>query len=164
MHPWRSGRRSPCHWKSWRILKSSPRPGQGPRDRFCWHVRRSLSTQRNMAPSDGGSGVAGHRPVLPTDRMIIKAVCRRGPKAALGRKHRETPPTPVKFDGDFEARLIAPACSDPPGGLDALDRTAFGGKGRGTRGDRFGFAHDFCVRLRHSRKQLRAIDNRWLLG
>jgi hypothetical protein len=36
--------------------------------------------------------------------------------AALERKKRETPPTPMIFDGRAEARLIAIACSTPPDG------------------------------------------------
>ncbi len=35
---------------------------------------------------------------------------------ALERKERETPPREIKFDGRFEAHLIALACSDPPEG------------------------------------------------
>ncbi len=39
-----------------------------------------------------------------------------GLDAALERKERETPPREIKFDGRFEAQLIALACSDPPEG------------------------------------------------
>lgn len=41
-----------------------------------------------------------------------------GIEAALGRKPREKPPREVVFDGAFEARLIALACSDAPEGHD----------------------------------------------
>ena len=51
----------------------------------------------------------------PIERLK-KRFIEDGLEAALERKHRETPPTPVKFDGDFEAHLIALACSDPPEG------------------------------------------------
>ncbi len=51
----------------------------------------------------------------PIERLKKRFV-EEGLEAALERKRRETPPTPVKFDGSFEARLIALACSDPPGG------------------------------------------------
>lgn len=51
----------------------------------------------------------------PIERLKKRFV-EEGLEAALERKHRETPPTPVKFDGSFEARLIALACSDPPKG------------------------------------------------
>jgi len=39
-----------------------------------------------------------------------------GLEAALERKERETPPREIKFDGRFEAQIIALACSDPPEG------------------------------------------------
>jgi len=39
-----------------------------------------------------------------------------GLDAALDRKQRERPPRPIKLDGRAEARLIALACSTPPGG------------------------------------------------
>lgn len=35
---------------------------------------------------------------------------------ALGRKVRDTPPRPIVFGGDFEAKIIALACTDPPDG------------------------------------------------
>jgi len=40
----------------------------------------------------------------------------QGLDAALQRKQRETPPRPVIFDGDFEARLLQLACSEAPDG------------------------------------------------
>ncbi len=40
----------------------------------------------------------------------------KGLEAALTRKKRENPPREVKFDGAFEARLIALACSKVPDG------------------------------------------------
>jgi hypothetical protein len=39
-----------------------------------------------------------------------------GLEVALERKPREKPPREVTFDGAFEARLIALACSDAPKG------------------------------------------------
>jgi len=51
----------------------------------------------------------------PIERLK-KRLVEEGLEAALERKQRETPPRPVKFDGDFEAHLIALACSDPPEG------------------------------------------------
>jgi transposase len=41
-----------------------------------------------------------------------------GIEAALERKPRDKPPREVIFDGAFEARLIALACSDAPEGYD----------------------------------------------
>jgi hypothetical protein len=40
----------------------------------------------------------------------------QGLEAALARKVREKPPREVRFDGAFEARLIALACSEAPEG------------------------------------------------
>lgn len=39
-----------------------------------------------------------------------------GLSAAIERKKRETPPREIKFGGEFEARLLAVACSEPPPG------------------------------------------------
>ena len=39
-----------------------------------------------------------------------------GPLDAIERKPRESPPREVKFGGEFEARLLALACSSPPDG------------------------------------------------
>ena len=39
-----------------------------------------------------------------------------GLDATLHRKKRENPPIPPKVDGEFEARIIAIACQDPPTG------------------------------------------------
>lgn len=49
---------------------------------------------------------------------IKKRFVEEGLKAALERKPREKPPQEVRFDGAFEARLIALACSDAPDGRD----------------------------------------------
>jgi len=51
----------------------------------------------------------------PIERLKKRFV-EEGLEVALERKQRETPPTPVKFDGTFEAHLIALACSEPPEG------------------------------------------------
>jgi len=40
----------------------------------------------------------------------------QGLEAAIVRKKREKPPREIKFGGDFEARLLAVACSPPPQG------------------------------------------------
>ena len=47
---------------------------------------------------------------------LKKRFVENGLQAALTRKVREKPPRDVKFDGAFEARLIALACSDVPEG------------------------------------------------
>jgi len=47
---------------------------------------------------------------------LKKRFVEEGLEAALERKPRETPPREVTFDGAFEARLIALACSEAPEG------------------------------------------------
>jgi transposase len=47
---------------------------------------------------------------------LKKRFVEEGLQAALERKPREKPPREVRFDGAFEARLIALACSEAPEG------------------------------------------------
>lgn len=51
-----------------------------------------------------------------TIEHLKKRFVEEGLEAALDRKQREKPPREVIFDGAFEARLIALACSDTPDG------------------------------------------------
>jgi transposase len=51
-----------------------------------------------------------------TIEKLKKRFVEEGFEAALERKQREKPPREVTFDGAFEARLIAMACSDVPAG------------------------------------------------
>jgi len=51
-----------------------------------------------------------------TIEHLKKRFVEEGLVAALERKQRETPPREVMFDGAFEARLIALACSKTPEG------------------------------------------------
>jgi transposase len=51
-----------------------------------------------------------------TIEHLKKRFVEDGLEAALERKPREKPPREVTFDGAFEARLIALACSDTPEG------------------------------------------------
>lgn len=51
-----------------------------------------------------------------TIEHLKKRFIEEGLEAALERKKRETPPRPIIFDGEFEARIIALACSDAPQG------------------------------------------------
>lgn len=51
-----------------------------------------------------------------TIEHIKKQFVEEGLEAALDRKSLEKPPREIKFDGAFEARLIALACSDAPEG------------------------------------------------
>jgi hypothetical protein len=52
----------------------------------------------------------------PTIEHIKQRFVEEGIETALERKPLEKPPRDVKFDGAFEARLIAIACSDVPEG------------------------------------------------
>ena len=47
---------------------------------------------------------------------LKKRFVMEGLPAAIERKKRETPPCPIQFGGEFEARLLAQACSDAPEG------------------------------------------------
>ena len=47
---------------------------------------------------------------------LKKRFVEQGLPEAIERKQREVPPREIKFDGVFEAKLIALACSDPPEG------------------------------------------------
>ena len=51
-----------------------------------------------------------------TIEHLKKRFVEDGLEAALERKKRESPPRAVIFDGEFEARLIALACSEAPEG------------------------------------------------
>lgn len=51
-----------------------------------------------------------------TIEHIKKRFVEDGLEAALERKQRETPPRAIVFDGKFEARLIALACTEAPEG------------------------------------------------
>jgi transposase len=51
-----------------------------------------------------------------TIEHLKKRFVEDGLEAALERKQRDTPPREVIFDGKFEARLIALACSEAPEG------------------------------------------------
>ena len=51
-----------------------------------------------------------------TIEHIKKQFVEEGLEAALNRKPLEKPPREIQFDGAFEARLIALACSDAPDG------------------------------------------------
>ena len=53
---------------------------------------------------------------VATIERVRQRFVEQGFDAALERKRREEPPRPIKFDGRAEARLIALACSPPPGG------------------------------------------------
>jgi transposase len=72
--------------------------------------------------ADGGPAWPGRQiaDALEVSTDTVERVRRRfvelGLDAALDRKQRERPPREIKLDGRAEARLIALACSTPPGG------------------------------------------------
>ena len=47
---------------------------------------------------------------------LKKRFVEAGLPAAIERKQRETPPREIRFGGEFEAQLLALACSEPPTG------------------------------------------------
>ena len=51
-----------------------------------------------------------------TLEQLKKRFVEEGLSAAIERKKRETPPREIRFGGEFEAHLLALACSDAPEG------------------------------------------------
>lgn len=88
------------------------------------HARRFIHARALLLADAGYSGpswsVADTAEALGVTTRTIEHLKKRfvedGLEAALERKTREKPPREVKFDGAFEARLIAMACSDAPEG------------------------------------------------
>ena len=98
-------------------LESMTRRGKTHARRFI-HARALLLCD---AGTDGPSwNVADVAAALGVTSRAIEHLKKRfveeGLEAALERKPREKPPREVTFDGAFEARLIALACSDAPDG------------------------------------------------
>jgi len=88
------------------------------------HARKFVHA-RALLLCDAGAGgpawtVADTAEALGVSSRAIEHLKKRfvedGLEAALERKPREKPPREVTFDGAFEARLIALACSDAPKG------------------------------------------------
>jgi hypothetical protein len=67
-----------------------------------------------------GGATAGIMAALETSASMIyrvrKQLAEEGLEAVLSRKQRGTPAVAPIFDGEKEAKLIAPACSKPPKG------------------------------------------------
>ena len=88
------------------------------------HARRFIHARALLLCDAGPHGPAWSVPDVAealgiTNRTIEhlkKRFVEDGLEAALERKPREKPPMEVIFDGAFEARLIALACSDAPEG------------------------------------------------
>jgi transposase len=88
------------------------------------HARRVLQA-RALLLCDAGDGgpawnVADVASALGLTSRTIEHLKKRfveeGLEVALERKPREKPPREITFDGAFEARLVALACSDAPTG------------------------------------------------
>jgi transposase len=88
------------------------------------HARRFIHAHALLLCDAGPHGpawtVADVAEALGVTNRTIEYLKKRfvedGLEAALERKPREKPPREVIFDGAFEARLIALACSDAPEG------------------------------------------------
>jgi hypothetical protein len=88
------------------------------------HARRFIHARALLLCDAGSDGpawnVADVATALGVTSRSIEHLKKRfvedGFEAALERKPREKPPREVVFDGAFEARLIALACSDAPDG------------------------------------------------
>ena len=88
------------------------------------HARRFIHARALLLCDAGADGpawnVADVAIALGVTSRAIEHLKKRfvgeGLEAALERKPREKPPREVIFDGAFEARLIALACSDAPDG------------------------------------------------
>jgi transposase len=88
------------------------------------HARRFIHARALLLCDAGADGpawnVADVATALGVTSRAIEHLKKRfvedGLEAALDRKPREKPPREVMFDGAFEARLIALACSETPEG------------------------------------------------
>jgi transposase len=88
------------------------------------HARRFVHARALLLCDSGPHGpgwtVADAADAMGVTNRTIEHLKKRfvedGLEAALERKPREKPPREVIFDGAFEARLIALACSDAPEG------------------------------------------------
>ena len=88
------------------------------------HARRFIHARALLLCDAGPDGptwkVADAADALGVTSRTIEHLKERfvedGLEAALERKSREKPPREIIFDGAFEARLIALACSDAPEG------------------------------------------------
>jgi len=88
------------------------------------HARRFIHARALLLCDAGADGPAWNVSDVATALGVTsraiehlkKRFVEEGLEAALERKPREKPPREVIFDGAFEARLIALACSDAPEG------------------------------------------------
>jgi transposase len=88
------------------------------------HARRFIHARALLLCDAGADGPAWNVSDVATALGVTsraiehlkKRFVEEGLEVALERKPREKPPREVTFDGAFEARLIALACSDAPNG------------------------------------------------
>jgi hypothetical protein len=88
------------------------------------HARRFIHARAlllcDMGPDGPAWNISNVATALGVTSRAIEHLKKRfveeGLEAALERKPREKPPREITFDGAFEARLIALACSDAPEG------------------------------------------------
>jgi hypothetical protein len=88
------------------------------------HARRFIHARALLLCDAGADGPAWNVTDVATALGVTsraiehlkKRFVEEGLEAALERKPREKPPREVIFDGAFEARLVALACSDVPEG------------------------------------------------
>ena len=84
---------------------------------------RPAWTELDCRPRGRGARVATR-----TIERLKQRFVEEGLAAALQRKPRHCPPRQVTFDGAFEARLIALACSQTPAGRRRWNRAPVGGQ------------------------------------
>ena len=100
-------------------LEALTRNGKTPAKKFI-HARALLLC--NASPEGPAWKVADVAAALGVTSRTIEHLKNRfveeGIEAALVRKTKVRPPRKIIFDGAFEARLIALACSDAPEGYD----------------------------------------------
>ncbi len=98
-------------------LQALTRTGKTSAKRFLYARALLLCDQ---GPEGPGWTVVRTAEAMGVTARTVEHLKRRfveeGLTAALQRKRRERPPREVKFDGAFEARLIALACSPAPQG------------------------------------------------
>jgi len=98
-------------------LEALTRNGKTPAKKFI-HARALLLC--NASPNSPAWKVADVAAVLGVTSRTIEHLKKRfvedGIEAALVRKSRVKPPREIIFDGAFEVRLIALACSEAPAG------------------------------------------------
>ena len=114
------------------------------------HARRFIHARALLLCDAGAEGpawsVADTAAALGVSSRTIEHLKKRfveeGLEAALERKPREKPPREATFDGAFEARLIALACTDAPEGTPTMDRQTSCGQGGRIAYCLIRFAHD----------------------